>query len=65
MKSFTKWLKDTHNMEMPKGTVDASWFVDHGLPMIVQCSCCTMTMSLPNAFVDDEGYTYCSDCKGD
>ena len=65
MKSFANWLKENHNAEMPKGTVSADWFIEHGLPMIVECSCCTMTMALPNAFIDDDGSIYCSDCKGD
>lgn len=65
MKTFAQWLKDSYNMEMPKGTVNASWFVENGLPMIVECSCCTMTMPLPSAFIDDDNCIYCSDCKGD
>lgn len=65
MKSFTQWLKDNCNAEMPKGTVNADWFYERGLPMVVSCACCEMTMALPSAFVDDEGHIYCSDCKGD
>ena len=65
MKSFAKWLKDKYNEEMPKGTVDAGWFIERGLPLVVECRCCTMTMPLPSAFIDDEGTVYCSDCKGD
>ena len=63
MKSFKKWLKDNHNIEMPNGNVDAGWFAEQGLPMIVECKCCTMTMALPNAYIDSAGYTYCSDCS--
>ena len=65
MKTFTKWLKENYNEEMPKGDVNAEWFVKRDLPMIVHCSCCEMTMALPNAYIDDKGYTYCSNCKGD
>ena len=64
MKSFAKWLKENYDAEMPKGTVDAGWFYEHGLPMIVECKCCTMTMALPSALIDDEGNVYCSDCGG-
>ena len=65
MKTVAQYLKDNHNIEMPKGDIDASWFYEQGLAMIVECKCCTMTMALPSAFVDDDGNIYCSDCKGD
>lgn len=64
MKTFEQWLKANGYPEMPKGTVNAEWFIEHGLPMIVECSCCTMTMALPNALIDDEGNIYCHDCGG-
>lgn len=51
--------------EMPEGSVDAGWFIERDLPMIVECSCCGMTMALPNAYIDDEDYIYCMNCKGD
>ena len=65
MKTFEQWLKENRHCEMPKGTVNAEWFIEHGLPMIVECSCCTMTMALPNALIDDEGCVYCSTCGSD
>lgn len=65
MKSFAKWLKDNYNEEMPKGTVNADWFVERGLPMVVSCKCCHMSAVLPNVFIDDMNYIYCSDCGGD
>lgn len=65
MKTFNEWLKENRMCEMPKGSVDAGWFIERDLPMIVECSCCGMTMALPNAYIDDEGYIYCANCKGD
>lgn len=64
MKTFEEWLRENRQTEMPDGLIPESWFDEHNLPMIVQCKCCMMTMALPNAFIDDEGYTYCSDCGG-
>lgn len=64
MKSFSEWLKE-QGIEMPKGTINGAWFAKYGLPMIVRCTCCETTMALPNAYIDDEGYTYCTNCKGD
>ena len=65
MKTVAQYLKDKYNIEMPKGNIEASWFQKEGLAMIVECSCCTMTMALPSAFIDEDGYIYCADCKGD
>ena len=64
MKTFEQWLKDNRGIEMPKGDVDAGWFDEQGLPMIVECTCCQMTMALPNAYIDEDGHTYCSGCAG-
>lgn len=62
MKTFNQWLKDNRGIEMPKGDVDAGWFAEQGLPMVVECTNCKMTMALPNAYIDDDGHTYCSCC---
>ena len=64
MKSFSEWLKD-NGEELPKGDISGEWFAKRGLPMIVHCTCCEMTMALPSAYISNEGYTYCSSCKGD
>ena len=50
---------------MPEGTINGAWFAEHDLPMIVSCTCCGMTMALPSAYVDEDGYTYCSGCAGE
>ena len=65
MKSFADWLKANTNIKMPEGSVSASWFYERGLPMVVECKCCGMTMALPSAFIDEDGNIYCSSCKGD
>lgn len=62
MKTFAKWLQDNCEISMPDGDINASWFFEHNLPMIVECSCCGMTMALPNAMLDDEGNIYCHNC---
>lgn len=64
MKSFELYIKDERNLEMPKGEIPGSWFAENGFPMIVACTCCSMTMALPSAFINDEGYVFCSDCAG-
>jgi hypothetical protein len=50
------------NIEMPQGEINGKWFADNGLPMIVECACCGMTMALPSAMIDEEGRIFCSQC---
>ncbi|MEV7227281.1 hypothetical protein AB0M79_09700 [Polymorphospora sp. NPDC051019] len=33
-----------------------------GLPMIVACTHCTMTMAGASALIDVDGYIWCADC---
>lgn len=47
---------------MPKGEISGAWFAEQGLPMIVECTYCGMTMALPSALVDDDGNCYCHGC---
>ena len=65
MKTFAEWLKANTGENMPEGSVNAAWFYERNLPMVVECTCCGMTMALPSAFVDEDGSIYCSSCKGD
>lgn len=62
MKTFEAWFKDNYNEELPTGDINGRWFAEHGLPMIVECSCCGMTMALPSAMVDDDDCVVCSSC---
>ena len=61
MISFRQYV-EARGIEIPKGNIPGEWFSKHGYPMVVRCSCCEMTMAIPSAWIDDEGYTYCSDC---
>lgn len=62
MRTAKTWILEELGVEMPKGSVSASWFAENGLPMIVECACCKMTMALPSAMIDDEGTVFCSSC---
>ena len=63
MKSFTEYVRD-RGIEIPEKEIPGNWFSQHGYPMVVRCACCEMTMAIPSAWIDDDGYTYCSDCAG-
>lgn len=61
MISFRQYV-ESMNIKMPERTIPGSWFAEHGLPMVVKCTCCEMTMASPSAWIDEEGYTFCSSC---
>ena len=63
MKSFTEYVRD-RGIDIPEKEIPGSWFSQHGYPMVVRCACCEMTMAIPSAWIDNDGYTYCSDCAG-
>ena len=63
MKSFFDYVRE-RGIDIPEKEIPGDWFSKHGYPMVVRCCCCEMTMAIPSAWVDDAGYTYCSDCAG-
>ena len=64
MTTIRNYLALRMGIGMPSGEISAEWFAKHSLPMIVSCSCCQMTMALPSAWIDENGYLYCDDCAG-
>lgn len=64
MTTFRNFIAANFGLEMPSGNIPGSWFSENGLPMIVACTCCGMTMAAPSAWVDHNGYTYCGTCAG-
>ena len=62
MKSFKQFILDQYGIEMPKGSISGEWFAKNHFPMVVSCRCCDMTMASPSAWIDDDGYVYCSTC---
>lgn len=63
-KNFKTWLEEQGVKHPKTETVNAQWFNDHGLPMIVHCTCCESTMVLPSAFIDENDYAFCQECAG-
>ena len=60
MITFTAYMEKQH-IKIPEN-MTGEWFITNKLPMVVRCTCCDMTMTLPAAMIDDEGYTYCTTC---
>ena len=65
MKTFEQWFKENYDEELPSGSLNGAWFAEHGLPMIVECTCCSTSMALPSALIDNDDYVYCTCCGGD
>jgi len=65
MKTFKNFIKDEYGLEMPRDSIPGSWFSKNGIPMIVACTCCGMTMAAPSALIDDDYQCYCSSCAGE
>lgn len=62
MRTAEVYLREEMGIEMPKDTIDGSWFAEHHLPMIVRCTCCDTTMALPSAVIAEDGTIFCSSC---
>ena len=61
---FKEWAEQ-NGIEIPKeSNIPMTWFHEKGLPAVVRCSNCQMTMILFSAMIDEDGYTYCPSCGG-
>ena len=64
MMRFTEWA-ERNGIEIPETeTIPMTRFNENGLPAVVHCSSCEMTMILFSAMIDENGYTYCPTCGG-
>ncbi len=62
MKTFSAYILDEFGIEVPHGNIPGTWFSENGIPMVVSCTCCGMTMASPSALIDEDGCCYCSSC---
>lgn len=44
--------------------VSGGTFDEHGLPMVVSCTGCEMTLTLFSAWISSDDQLWCSDCAG-
>lgn len=65
MKTFRNYIAENLGLEMPSGNIPGTWFSENGLPMIVACTCCGMTMCSVSARIDRDGQCYCGGCAGE
>ena len=64
MTTFRNYWLSNYKENLPEKEIRGDWFAERGLPMIVECCQCCMTMALPCAWIDDDGYCYCDTCAG-
>ena len=64
MKTFKDYVEKRFNVKMPEGNIPGNWFTENNLPMVVKCSCCEMSMASPCAWIDNDGYVFCTECAG-
>ena len=63
MKTFVEWVYENRpGVIVPDGAINGSWFTENRIPMVVRCACCTRTLCVTNALMDDFDRTYCQDC---
>lgn len=62
LRTAEQYIWEEMGVEMPKDEIPGAWFAENGLPMIVECACCGMTMALPSAMVNDDGEVFCQGC---
>ena len=62
--TLRNYLAREYSLELPHGDIPGTWFSKNGLPMVVRCTCCNMTMCSVSAWIDKDGYTYCGGCAG-
>lgn len=63
LRTAETYIFEEMGVEIPKGEIKGSWFAENGLPMVVSCSCCGMTMALLSATIEDDGSIYCPSCS--
>jgi hypothetical protein len=51
-------------LDLDRDQIPAADFAAAGLPLIVACTGCTMTMNVLSANVTDDESVYCADCAG-
>ena len=64
MRTAETYILEERGIEMPKGNIPGSWFVENDLPMIVECACCWMTRTRRSAMGADDGEGVCAACAG-
>ena len=63
MKTFKKWIRDELGLDLTdQKSLGGNWFAEHGIPMIVSCTCCHDTLNVASAVIDEDEKCFCRGC---
>ena len=63
MKTFCKWVREELGLDLTdQKQIGGKWFADHGIPMIVRCTCCSTEINVVNAVIDEDKKCFCREC---
>ena len=63
MKTFKKWVRDELGLDLTdQKSLGGNWFAEHGIPMVVSCTCCHDTLNVASAVIDEDKKCFCRGC---
>ena len=63
MKTFKKWVRDELGLDLTdQKSLGGNWFAEHGIPMVVSCTCCHDTLNVASAVIDEDKNCFCREC---
>ena len=63
MKTFKKWIRDELGLDLTdQKSLGGNWFAEHGIPMVVSCTCCHDTLNVASAVIDEDKKCFCHGC---
>ena len=63
MKTFKKWIRDELGLDLTdQKSLGGNWFAEHGIPMIVSCTCCHDMLNVASAVIDEDKNCFCREC---
>ena len=61
MKTFKKWVRDELGLDLTdQKSLGGNWFAEHGIPMVVSCTCCHDTLNVASAVIDEDKKVFLS-----
>ena len=64
MKTFKKWIRDELGLDLTdQKSLGGNWFAEHGIPMVVSCTCCHDTLNVASAVIDEDKNCFCRECS--
>ena len=63
MKTFCKWVREEFGLDLTdQKQIGGKWFTEHGIPMVVTCTCCHDTFNVTSAVIDEDRKCFCREC---